>query len=121
MSSSTEVADRGNVFSTGNPRGKFNIFVGVAVQTLRELFPEKISPIGLDTDQYESTPMELEVLYPWLSVGGVCFFDKHGHWRIARKEGDESCEKLGHWPHLRPIEDSVLVLINTKLYSESGS
>lgn len=104
MSSSTEVADRGNVFSTGNPRGKFNIFVGVAVQTLRELFPEKISPIGLDTDQYESTPMELEVLYPWLSVGGVCFFDKHGH-----------------WPHLRPIDDSVLVLIKTKLYSESGS
>ena len=134
MLSSTEPADRDNVWSvaglpdvqanvvsTGYPKGKFNFVEGDVAQTLRELFPEKISLLGLDTDRYELTRMELEALYPRLSVGGVCFFDDHGHWRSARKEVDESCEKLGYGPYMRPIDDSVLVLIKTNPHSESDS
>jgi O-methyltransferase len=51
--------------------------------------PISISVLRLDTDWYESTKMELEVLYPLLSVGGVLIIDDYGHWGGARKAVEE--------------------------------
>ena len=51
--------------------------------------PDKISVLRLDTDWYESTKAELEVLYPKLSNGGVLIIDDYGHWEGARKAVDE--------------------------------
>jgi O-methyltransferase len=51
--------------------------------------PGKIALLRLDTDWYESTKIELEVLYPRLVPGGVCIIDDYGHWRGARKAVDE--------------------------------
>ena len=51
--------------------------------------PEKIALLRLDTDFYESTRAELEVLYPRLVSGGVLIVDDYGHWRGARKAVDE--------------------------------
>jgi O-methyltransferase len=51
--------------------------------------PEKIALLRLDTDWYESTKAELEVLYPRLQAGGVCIIDDYGHWQGARKAVDE--------------------------------
>lgn len=51
--------------------------------------PEKIALLRLDTDFYESTRVELEVLYPRLVSGGVLIVDDYGHWRGARKAVDE--------------------------------
>lgn len=51
--------------------------------------PESISVLRLDTDWYESTRAELEVLYPRLSPGGVLILDDYGHWGGARKAVDE--------------------------------
>ncbi len=110
-----------NVFSTGYPKDKFNFVEGDVAQTLRGTFPDRISLLRLDTDWYESTRMELEVLYPRLSVGGVCIFDDYGHWQGARKAVDEYFEKLGHRPYMHPIDYSGRVLIKTEPYSESGS
>jgi len=133
MLSSTQVADgdnvwcvaglpdvQTNVFSTGYPKDRFTFVVGDVAQTLKSSFPESISLLRLDTDWYESTRMELERLYPRLSIGGVCIFDDYGHWQGARKAVDEYFEKLGHRPYMHPIDYSGRVLIKTEPYSESA-
>ena len=109
-----------NVRGTGYPFDRFTFVEGDVAQTLRERAPEKISLLRLDTDWYESTKVELEVLYPRLSVGGVMILDDYGHWQGARKAVDEYFEKLGHRPYMHPIDYSGRVLIKTAHHS-SGS
>jgi O-methyltransferase len=72
-----------------DPNVKF--IKGDVFNTLSEhsLVPEKISVLRLDTDWYESTKLELEVLYPRLSKGGIIIIDDYGSWGGARKAVDE--------------------------------
>lgn len=56
--------------------------------------PEKISVLRLDTDWYESTKVEIEILYPRLSVGGVLLLDDYGCWAGHRQAVDEYFNKL---------------------------
>jgi O-methyltransferase len=51
--------------------------------------PGVISVLRLDTDWYESTKVELEILYPKLAIGGVLIIDDYGHWGGSRKAVDE--------------------------------
>ena len=51
--------------------------------------PNEISILRLDTDWYESTKMELDILYPKLVKGGILIIDDYGHWKGARKAVDE--------------------------------
>jgi len=51
--------------------------------------PKAISALRLDTDFYESTKVEMEILYPMLSLGGVLMIDDYGHWQGAKKAVDE--------------------------------
>lgn len=63
---------------------------GPVETTLREAeLPERVALLRLDTDWYESTRVELEVLYPRLSPGGVLIIDDYGSWEGARKATDE--------------------------------
>lgn len=64
---------------------------GDILETLRrpQTLPDRIGILRLDTDWYESTKLELEVLYPRLQVGGVLIIDDYGHWGGARKAVDE--------------------------------
>ena len=55
----------------------------------KENLPEKISLLRLDTDFYESTKSELEVLYPLLTIGGNLIIDDYGVWAGPRKATDE--------------------------------
>ena len=107
-----------NIRSTGYPLENITFVEGDVAQTLKSSFPETISLLRLDTDWYESTRMELEVLYPRLAVGGVCIFDDYGHWQGARKAVDGYFEKLGHRPYMHPIDYSGRVLIKTAQHSE---
>ena len=102
-----------NVRSTGYPFEQFTFVEGDVAQTLLQNAPEKISLLRLDTDWYESTKVELEVLYPRLSVGGVCILDDYGHWQGARKAVDEYFDKLGFRPYMHPIDYSGRVMIKT--------
>lgn len=47
--------------------------------------PNTIAILRLDTDFYESTKVELEVLLPKLVVGGMLIVDDYGSWAGARK------------------------------------
>ena len=62
--------------------------VGSTLKNIKNL-PSKISLLRLDTDFYESTKVELEVLFPLLSNGGVLIIDDYGHYEGARKAVDE--------------------------------
>jgi hypothetical protein len=64
---------------------------GKVEETLRDPknIPDQIALLRLDTDWYESTKVELEVLYPKLVRGGVLIIDDYGHWRGARKAVDD--------------------------------
>lgn len=63
--------------------------------------PAKISVLRLDTDWYESTRLELEVLYPRLSRGGSLLIDDFGFWEGARKAVEEYFTSL--LPGDRPL------------------
>jgi len=102
-----------NVRSTRYPFEQFTFVEGDVAQTLRQNAPEKIAILRLDTDWYESTKVELEVLYPRLSVGGVCILDDYGHWQGAREAVDEYFDKLGSRPYMHPIDYSGRVMIKT--------
>ena len=56
---------------------------------VKDNLPEKIAILRLDTDWYESTKAELEVLFPRLSKNGILIIDDYGHWKGARKAVDE--------------------------------
>ena len=72
-------------------RLQHDIFKGDVLSTLAvpDNLPLKIAVLRLDTDWYESTRMELETLYPRLSVDGVIMIDDYGHWTGARRAVDE--------------------------------
>ena len=77
------------------------VFVeGDVLKTLKDRsnLPERISVLRLDTDWYESTRAELEVLYPRLQVGGVIIVDDYGYWGGAKKAVDEYFTK-----HPKPL------------------
>ena len=121
---STEIADgnnvwcvadlddvEGNIRLTGYPATKFTFVKGDVAQTLQEKRPQTIALLRLDTDWYESTKVELDVLYPLLTPGGVCILDDYGHWAGARKAVDEYFASLGARPLMNPIDFSGRIFI----------
>lgn len=67
--------------------------------TRSENLPERIAILRLDTDFYESTKTEMEVLYPRLVQGGVLIIDDYGEWAGARKAVDEYFAGETVWLH----------------------
>jgi hypothetical protein len=85
--SQEDVAD---IFAkNGFKKSEIKMIKGDVLETLKSQAPKKISLLRLDTDWYESTKAELEILYPRLSVGGVLIIDDYGHWAGARDAVDE--------------------------------
>lgn len=85
-----DVADVRNTFDTnGFDRSQVRLIKGDVLETLKKPSPERISILRLDTDWYESTKLELEVLYPRLVKGGVLIIDDYGHWEGSREAVDE--------------------------------
>jgi len=71
--------------------GNVKMVKGDVLETLshEENLPAAISVLRLDTDWYESTRTELEVLWPRLSPGGILMIDDYGHWSGAKRATDE--------------------------------
>lgn len=77
-----------NLINTGTmDRDYLRFVVGDVRKTLLDgtLLPQRIALLRLDTDFYDSTKIELEVLYPRVVPGGVLIVDDYGHWAGARK------------------------------------
>jgi len=79
---------------------------GDVLQTLRDEanLPHHIALLRLDTDWYESTRLELDVLYPRLSRGGILIIDDYGYWTGARKAADEYFSTVAARPFLQYVD-----------------
>jgi O-methyltransferase len=80
---------------TGYPTDKIIYVSGDVRETLliTKNLPDKISVLRLDTDWYDSTKIELEVLYEKLSDGGVIIIDDYFHWNGQQIAVNEFMEK----------------------------
>jgi O-methyltransferase len=69
----------------------FSFIKGMVEDTLKDKknLPNKISLLRLDTDLYESTKIELNILYPLLVEKGVLIIDDYGDFQGCRKAVDE--------------------------------
>lgn len=88
-----------NIENSVNYKENINLIKGMVENTLvlEENLPKKISILRLDTDFYESTKIELEILFPLLEKGGVLIIDDYGHFKGARKAVDEYFENQQIW------------------------
>tara|TARA_E500000178_G_C16992251_1_gene741407 strand:+ start:122 stop:838 length:717 start_codon:yes stop_codon:yes gene_type:complete len=71
--------------------------------------PEKISILRLDTDFYESTKIEMEILFPRLVNNGILIIDDYGFWKGAKQAIDEYFKDKK--PFLIRIDHSCRLLI----------
>jgi hypothetical protein len=81
---------------------------GDVLQTLPAICPERAAIIRLDTDWYESTRLEMELLYPRLQPGGVLIIDDYGHWEGSRLAVDEYFSN-----HPRPLLNRTTPAVRT--------
>lgn len=72
-------------------KNKIKYIIGDINQTLLidTNIPNNIALLRLDTDWYESTKTELNILYPKLSDKGVLIIDDYGHWQGCKRATDE--------------------------------
>ncbi len=78
-----------NMKSTGYPQERIRLVKGKVEETISAQAPSKIAILRLDTDWYESTRHEMEMLFPRLVQGGILIIDDYGDWAGARKAVDE--------------------------------
>jgi hypothetical protein len=96
---------KNTMMKTGYPVEKMHFVQGAVEKTLREHeLPPSIAVLRLDTDWYESTKVEMEVLYPRLARGGVLMIDDYGHYAGSRRAVDEYFSEAGIVPLLQPID-----------------
>lgn len=80
-----------NLSNSKFPKENVIYVVGDICETLKqkENIPDEISLLRLDTDWYDSTKMEMEVLYPKLVSKGVLIVDDYNYWNGSRKAVNE--------------------------------
>lgn len=87
---------RANLATVEYPSHRLHFVEGDVCKTLAEPknLPDSIAVLRLDTDWYDSTKTELEVLYERVVPGGVILCDDYGFWQGARIAVDEFIERL---------------------------
>jgi len=78
---------KNNVSKTSFPQDNIFYIVGDVCETLKEKnnIPQHISLLRLDTDWYQSTKTELEILFPNLNSNGILIVDDYGHWEGSKR------------------------------------
>jgi O-methyltransferase len=104
-----EVAN--NLRRTGFSMNQVQLVKGDVLDTLQLRVPEQISVLRLDTDWYESTKVELEVLYQRLQRGGICIVDDYGYWGGSKKAVDEYLAINNFHVLLHRIDDTARMFI----------
>ena len=85
---------KNNMFYTTYPSEKIKFVKGKVEETLNKVeLPEKIAILRLDTDWYDSTKAELEILWDRLQSGGVLLVDDYCSWNGAKTAVDDFFEK----------------------------
>lgn len=104
-------AVRSNLLSTGYPLNRLFFVKGKVEETLLSTTPSSISLLRLDTDWYESTKIEMDILYPLLQTRGVLIIDDFGYWEGARRAVVEYFYKKDKKPFLHRIDDTGRLIV----------
>lgn len=70
---------KNNILLCNYNKDKIHYIKGDVLETLNDIIPEKISILRLDTDWYESTKKELDVLYKRVSNNGFVIIDDYNN------------------------------------------
>lgn len=97
---------KSNLKTTGYDMKCFEFVVGPVEETLLYKIPSQISLLRLDTDWYQSTKTELEILWQKVVRSGVLIIDDYGHWSGAKKAVDEFFQNQKLKSMLIPIDDT---------------
>lgn len=100
-----------NMSLSGYPSDKLHFVIGDVLETVPDSGIHSIAILRLDTDWYESTKIELEVLYPKLSKSGVLILDDYGDWLGAKKAVDEYFIGEKTFPLLQRIDHGARIHI----------
>jgi O-methyltransferase len=100
-----------NMDSTGFPGKNIKYIEGKVEDTLSKSKPKSIALLRLDTDWYESTKIELEILYPLLVDGGILIIDDYGHFKGAKKAVDEYFRSINEKPLMHRIDYSGRMIV----------
>jgi O-methyltransferase len=89
---------KNNLSKSNFPKENVVYVVGDICETLKlqQNIPNEICLLRLDTDWYESTKMEMDVLYPKVVCNGVVIVDDYNYWNGSRKAIDESVDYKKH-------------------------
>jgi O-methyltransferase len=93
-----------NMLRSGYPSDKVMLIQGDVRDTLETQAPRRVALARLDTDWYESTKHELDVLMPRMAPGGVVIIDDYGHWSGSRTAVDEWLAGCGFSPLISRID-----------------
>jgi hypothetical protein len=88
--------------------------VGKVEDTLLEhrTIPNTISLLRLDTDWYESTKMEFEILYPLISSNGIIIVDDYSAWEGSNNATEEYLSKLDPSTYSKKISENGSLIIH---------
>lgn len=88
---------RRKLFEYPYPKERIHFIKGDVLETLNktENIPDHIALLRMDTDWYESSKVEMEVLYPRVVNKGLVIMDDYYHWNGQRKATDEYL--MGHF------------------------
>ena len=100
-----------NMAFTNYPMQQIKLVKGKVEDTLLNNQPNKIALLRLDTDWYESTKIELEILFPKLSQHGTLIIDDFGHWEGAKKAVVEYFDQQHFKPLLQRIDFTGRMMI----------
>jgi len=78
-----------NIDMVGYDESQISFVKGDVLVTLNETIPKEISILRLDTDWYDSTKKELDILFPLVSAGGYIIVDDYYAWKGSRVATDE--------------------------------
>ena len=100
-------------FTKHTKNNYLKLIKGDVTNTLKnnENLPKNISLLRLDTDFYESTKIEMEILFPLVVKNGLIIVDDYGHWKGQKKAVDEYLNKINFKPFMFEVDYSCRIFI----------
>lgn len=102
---------RANMGLTGYDLSRVDLVAGLVEDTVPATAPDQIALLRLDTDWYSSTKVELEVMFPRLSPGGILIIDDYGFTTGARKAVDDYLAAYPHPVYLHRIDSCGVLAV----------
>jgi O-methyltransferase len=93
-----------NIEQSGLAKSQFKLVQGLVEDTLQITSFGPLAYLRLDTDYYQSTLIEMDVLYPKLNANGVLIIDDYGHFEGARNAIEDYFKKAGKRPLLQRVD-----------------